>query len=739
MLPILRALSAASAERKTEKKVEKIDWSTLCQAFALHKFLDNVHPSNVPHPITVWEHIDYYQGEDGELLESCFQNAAFLGTTGTRASIVMLFLWIITQQFSEITPNMVQTLVSTASDNANFQPQELKPAVKLLSKLFMECPLPEAIKELLEKLPHAVSQNYAELVEAFRSKYTGKKNYILFATEKESMSDPSVLLNEQKIVIIPSDRKSEGLILWAVEKLGLGCLIGEEETFEDGKFWFAFMPQRKRQFFNNSSERVAEDPGAPKLNERAAIFASSGNPPVSRKGAVTPSTMRAANGIYAFLGSSEEKQKEYSKNTWKYIIYLLLSTHPLHSLVNLSDQDEEYLGNRVSQTFKFPPLESENLSQEDYKKAISRSKVMLYLLWVIGHRISYYKVLSLVSSIIEDSIISSLSYATSGKRGELSNNMPRTPFSSPNETFKHEGPSKYLWLARSAIEEIARSIKDPATATEIARVFKDQAVTEENAQATTDLTTVDDSTRTVKDPASIGESAGAIKDSVNVGDKERAVKGPAIIEENAPAIKDSAVVEDNGPAIKDPRTAEESAPAIKVSVADENARVTKDSGEESAPVIKIPATAEENVPNIKLSVVDENARVINDSAVVEDNALVIKVPAVVEANARSRKIPTIVENRNTRTSRDSVAGSHADSGDLLPLSQKDENLGGRIQSSSNPLIYEVDVKMSPSCLLRPHEKVLVPKTRLTEYVMEQLRKDIGEDFFTSQETRATTE
>ncbi|KAH8117702.1 hypothetical protein DFH11DRAFT_853068 [Phellopilus nigrolimitatus] len=428
----------------------------------------------------------------------------------------MLFLWIITQQYSpHITLHSVYSLVSLAifplKDKQGVR--KFKSTVKTLSKLFLECPLLGYINGALalNDLPNESQTDYNGLPSKFRDHFQVEP-YVHLATEGDGLS-PSTLLVRQTKVIIPRNVRFEELIIWAMDKLGLGRLVtqGDNLGHLEGELWVAFMPQRQQPVGGLS--RGAENAEPSTLTSGP----SSTTRRISRRVKVT------ANKMHMFFLS--EKNWRISKNTWKYLVDIFASVHSSHLFASLGDRRIN-LPDSILSTFKSPALEPGNLNQEDYEKAISRSEVMLYVLWIVGHHISHYKVITLVSSITEDAIRSSPSFTNTDKL------------------------IQDLWSARSAIKEIARTIKG------------------------------------LPDPSQLGDS-----------------------------------------------------------------------------------------------------------------------------------------------DRSSFSSPELD--EVLPLHDRVQSRAG------SSLVYRVDVKTSPSCLLRPHEKALVPKTRLTKCVMERLRKDFGEDFFTSQETRPT--
>ncbi|TFY76037.1 hypothetical protein EWM64_g7975, partial [Hericium alpestre] len=187
------------------------------KSLASHPALAFMRAPDTPRP--KWENLDYYTHGVDTRTEEHFRGAAYYGETGTKARVMMLFLWLIAQMLPP--DSDASSLVSGAVAQGLPAGEDIEDYEEVIHELVdtFRRPLPDHIKKTLESLcPRRSDAEFEAFMDLVRESY---REDVVFDYAVEDA--PSALLNVlEGVVIVPRKPGTERLIAWCMDKFFMG-------------------------------------------------------------------------------------------------------------------------------------------------------------------------------------------------------------------------------------------------------------------------------------------------------------------------------------------------------------------------------------------------------------------------------------------------------------------------------------------------------------------------------------
>ncbi|TFY57537.1 hypothetical protein EVG20_g8506 [Dentipellis fragilis] len=197
-------------------------------------------PSGIYPP---WESLDYYRSNHFQARADPFLKAAAYGMTGTKAKIMMLFLWIIVRALPERDESRVRSIVSDVVSKGLGDDEsigEYKDVVRELVACFCR-PLPQKIEAVLADPTMALHADldHTSLLNMFRQAFPGVRKL-----EYDISESPSVLLYRQEgvRVLVPLNPHTQRVLAWSMKKLSMGHRVTCREDLRDDVCWNVYIP-----------------------------------------------------------------------------------------------------------------------------------------------------------------------------------------------------------------------------------------------------------------------------------------------------------------------------------------------------------------------------------------------------------------------------------------------------------------------------------------------------------------
>ncbi|KAA1472318.1 hypothetical protein DENSPDRAFT_838555 [Dentipellis sp. KUC8613] len=196
-------------------------------------------PSGIYPP---WESLDYYRSNHHRARADPFQKAAAYGTTGTKAKIMMLFLWVIVQALPVQANSRVRSLVSDVVSRGLEEDERVglyKDIVRELVARFCH-PLPQDIEVLFADPAMALHAglDYPSLLDMFRRSFPNLRKL-----EYDVSETPSALLYRQEDVrvLVAQNHHTQRVFAWSTRKLFMGHRVTRREDLRDDVCWNAYV------------------------------------------------------------------------------------------------------------------------------------------------------------------------------------------------------------------------------------------------------------------------------------------------------------------------------------------------------------------------------------------------------------------------------------------------------------------------------------------------------------------
>ena len=214
------------------------------QKLSNHPILGYMHTSHPDHS-SKWDEIDYYRKLVRAKQCPLFADASKYGYRGTKARIVLLFLWIIAQHLPKGMD--VKGIISAAleDDPAGKAPPEA--FAKLIDKFadLFRAPLPTEIQAELDQLrpPHRSHFSYQKFIASFlRAPMPGNRKHHAYDIAEK----PYYLLRPQDASVLASKNlKTERVMVWAIYRLHLGPsykAVVSPNAPKHGVAWVSYLP-----------------------------------------------------------------------------------------------------------------------------------------------------------------------------------------------------------------------------------------------------------------------------------------------------------------------------------------------------------------------------------------------------------------------------------------------------------------------------------------------------------------
>ncbi|TFY69728.1 hypothetical protein EVG20_g3024 [Dentipellis fragilis] len=208
------------------------------RALAKHDALTFMESPNGIYP--PWESLDYYRSNHFRARADPFQKAAAYGTTGTKAKIMMLFLWVIVQALPVQANSRVRSLVSDVVSRGLEEDERIglfKDIVRELVARFCR-PLPQDIEVLFADPAMALHAglDYPSLLGMFRRSFPNLRKL-----EYDVSDTPSALLYRQEGVLVPRNHHTQRVFAWSTKRLSMGHRVTRREDLRDDVCWNAYI------------------------------------------------------------------------------------------------------------------------------------------------------------------------------------------------------------------------------------------------------------------------------------------------------------------------------------------------------------------------------------------------------------------------------------------------------------------------------------------------------------------
>ncbi|KAA1477272.1 hypothetical protein DENSPDRAFT_884956 [Dentipellis sp. KUC8613] len=198
-------------------------------------------PSGIYPP---WESLDYYRSNHFQARTDPFLKAASYGMTGTKAKIMMLFLWIIVRALPDRDESRVRSLVSDVISKGLGEGEsdvgEYKDVVRELVACFCR-PLPQKIEAVLTDPTMALHAglDLPSLLDMFRQAFPDVRKL-----EYDISESPSALLHRQEgvRVLVPLNPHTQRVLAWSMKKLSMGHRVTCLENLRDDVCWNVYIP-----------------------------------------------------------------------------------------------------------------------------------------------------------------------------------------------------------------------------------------------------------------------------------------------------------------------------------------------------------------------------------------------------------------------------------------------------------------------------------------------------------------